>query len=206
MSGKRPCFAQRHAPLAVRRRVGGIREAAWDPAREQGEAGTPKGFTLVELLIATLLLAIFLTFASVNWNAFAPNNKESFLESLSMEISLLREEAISDYDEKAIEFDLVNNIVTIGRIDKVMGFVRGRELNLPEQSRIKDLVINGESFSTGKPLMVFYPTGAVDRVILHLDLKQNDYYSILVSPLTAKTTGEQGYIEEATVQERNNPS
>jgi prepilin-type N-terminal cleavage/methylation domain-containing protein len=133
------------------------------------------GFTLVELLIATLLLAIFLTFASVNWNAFIPNSKETFLERFSMEISLLREEAISDYDAKAIEFDLVDNTITIGRIDRVMGFVKQRELTLLEESRMKDLLINGETFSTGKPLMVFYPTGAVDRVILHLDLKQNDY-------------------------------
>lgn len=164
------------------------------------------GFTLIELLIATLLLAIFLTFASVNWKAFTPNDKESFVEKLATEISLLKEEAISDYDEKAIEFNLVDNIITIGRIDKTMGFVKVRELPLPEKSRMKDLLINGEVISTGKPLMAFYPTGTVDRVILHLDLDQDDYYSISVSPLTAKTTGEQGYIEEITVRARNNPS
>lgn len=160
----------------------------------------------MELLIVTLLLAIFLTFASVNWDSLNRNNRETFLERFSVEISLLREEAISDYEEKAIEFDLVDNVITIGRIDKTMGFVKRRELSLPEQSRIKDLLINGESFSTGKPLMVFYPTGAVDRVILHLDLKQNDYYSVSISPLTAKTVGEQGYIEEIAVGGRNNPS
>jgi len=164
------------------------------------------GFTLIELLIVTLLLAIFLTFASVNWKVFTPNDNQSFLEKLSIEISLLREEAISDYDEKAIEFNLVDNIISVGRIDKTMGFVKARELTLPEESRMKDLLINGESFSTGKPLMVFYPTGIVDRVILHLDLKENDYYSILVSPLTAKTTGEKGYLEETAIPGRNNPS
>lgn len=171
----------------------------WTPRKNNG-------FTLVELLIATLLLAIFLTFASVNWDAFTPNNKESFLERFSMEVSLLKEEAISDYDEKAVEFNLVENLITIGRIDKVMGFVKQRDLPLPDESRIKDLLVNGEPFSTGKPLMVFYPTGAVDRIILHLDLKGNDYYSISVSPLTAKTTGEEGYIEEIAVRGRNNPS
>lgn len=164
------------------------------------------GFTLIELLIVTLLLAIFLTFASVNWKVFTPNQNQSFLERLSVEISLLKEEAISDYDEKAIEFNLVDNIISVGRIDKTMGFVKARELTLPEESRIKDLLINGESFSTGKPLMLFYPTGIVDRVILHLDLKENDYYSILVSPLTAKTIGEKGYLEETAIPGRNNPS
>ncbi len=164
------------------------------------------GFTLLELVIVTLLLAIFLTFASVNWKVFAPNDNQSFLERLSVEISLLREEAISDYDEKAIEFNLVDNAITVGRIDKTMGFVKTRELALPDETRMKDLLINGESFSTGKPLMVCYPTGIVDRVILHIDLKENDYYSILVSPLTAKTTGEKGYLEEIAIPERNNPS
>jgi prepilin-type N-terminal cleavage/methylation domain-containing protein len=164
------------------------------------------GFTLIELLITTLLLAIFLTFASVNWGNFSRKSKESFLERFSMEVSLLREEAISDYDEKAIEFNLVDNVITAGRIDRTQGLVKQREVPLPEKSSMKDVLINGESFSTGKPLMVFYPTGTVDRVILHIDLKQNDYYSISISPLTAKTTGEQGYIEEITVRGRSNPS
>lgn len=164
------------------------------------------GFTLLELLIVTLLLAILLTFASVNWDAFLHGNKESFLDTFTMEVSLLREEAISDYDPKAIEFNLVDNAVAVGRIDRLQGFVKLRELVLPEESRMKDVMINGESFSTGKPLMVFYPAGTVDRVILHLELQQNVYYSISVSPLSAKTTGEQGYIEEVTIQGRDNPS
>jgi prepilin-type N-terminal cleavage/methylation domain-containing protein len=165
-----------------------------------------EGFTLIELLITTLLLAIFLTFASVNWTAFLPGGKESFLERFTMEVTLLREEAISNYDRKAIEFNLSDNAVAVGRIDRVEGFVRSRDIALPEESRLKDLVINGESFSSGKPLMIFYPSGAVDRVILHLEVKENSYYSISVSPLTAKTTVEQGYIEESTISGRYNPS
>lgn len=165
-----------------------------------------EGFTLIELLITTLLLAIFLTFASVNWTAFLPGGKESFLERFTMEVALLREEAISDYDRKAIEFNLPDNTVAVGRIDQAEGFVKLRELTIPEESRLKDLLINGEPFSSGKPLMIFYPTGVVDRVILHLEVKENDYYSISVSPLTAKTTVEQGYVEEATIRERYNPS
>ena len=157
------------------------------------------GFTLVELLITTLLLAIFLTFASVNWSAFSPATKESFLEKLALEVSLLREEAISNYDQKAIEFDLLNNLITVGRIDRLLGFVSGRTIALPEEFHMKDLLINGERFSTGKPLVLFYPTGVVDRVILHVELSGNEFYSISISPLTGKTTGEQGYIEEVAI-------
>jgi prepilin-type N-terminal cleavage/methylation domain-containing protein len=49
-----------------------------------------RGFTLVELLIVTLLLAIFLTFASVKWQVFSSKGVESFLENFSIEVTLLR--------------------------------------------------------------------------------------------------------------------
>jgi prepilin-type N-terminal cleavage/methylation domain-containing protein len=165
-----------------------------------------KGFTFVELLIVTLLLAIFLTFASVNWDVFSRKGDESFLESFSIAVALLREEAVSTYEERAIEFDLSTNTIQIGRLDREKGLLQPRELKVPESHVLKDVVVNGEKYTVGKAFMLFFPGGMVDRVILHFETDKEQFYSVLLNPLTAKVTGEYGYIEEIVLPGRDNTS
>ena len=64
------------------------------------------GFTLLELLIVVLLLAIFLSFASVNWVGLSSTDKETFVEQFSIQVALVREDAVSNFEERVIEFDL----------------------------------------------------------------------------------------------------
>jgi prepilin-type N-terminal cleavage/methylation domain-containing protein len=165
-----------------------------------------EGFTFVELLIVTLLIAIFLTFASVNWQVFSRKGGESFLENFSIEVTLLREEAISKYEERAVQFDLSANSVYIGQPDRQEGFLKTRELKIPEPYTLRDVVVNGEKITVGKATMRFLSGGMIDRVILHLVSGKDQFYTILLNPLTAKVTGENGYIEEITLPGRNNPS
>ena len=165
-----------------------------------------KGFTLVELLIVTLLLALFLTFASVNWQVFSRQGAESFLERFSIEVTLLREEAISNYEDRAIQFDVSANGIYIGRPDRLAGFLKTRELNVPEPYVLRDVVLNGLKVTQGKATMRFLSNGMIDRVILHFGLGADKLYTFLLNPLTAKVTGENGYVEEITLPGRNNPS
>ena len=159
-----------------------------------------RGFTLVELLIVTLLLAIFLTFASVKWQNLSKKGGESFLESFSIEVTLLREEAISNFEERAIQFDLSTNSIYIGSPDRLKGFLQSRELKVPDTYVLKDIVLNGEKISIGKTTMRFFSTGMIDRVILHFAVAKDQFYTVLLNPLTAKVTGENGYIEEITLR------
>jgi prepilin-type N-terminal cleavage/methylation domain-containing protein len=159
-----------------------------------------RGFTLVELLLVTLLLAIFLTLASVNWLAFSRKNGESFLESFSIEVTLLREEAISSYAERAIQFDLSANSIYIGSPDRLKGFLQIRELKVPEPYVLKDIVLNGEKITLGKATMRFLSSGLIDRVILHFTSAKDQFYTVLLNPLTARVTGENGYVEEITLR------
>ncbi len=157
------------------------------------------GFTLVELLIVTLLLAIFLTFASVNWQAFSRKGGEDFLETLSIEVSLLREEAISSYEERAIQFDIATNSIYVGQPDRLKGFLQAREVKVPEPYALRDVVLNGEKVTLGKVTMRFLSTGLIDRVILHFASAKDQFYTVLLNPLTARLTGENGYVEEISL-------
>jgi len=164
------------------------------------------GFTLLELILVVLLMSILLTFASVKWDFLAKKDKETFLERLSIEISLLRENAISDYEQKAIQFDLKNNLVSIGYVDLIKGFVSSRDIEIPETYLLKDVIINGGKISIGKAVMRFYPTGLVDRLIMHLDGKNEGFCSVIINPLTAKISEEHGYLEEIIIPKRDNPT
>jgi hypothetical protein len=46
----------------------------------------------------------------------------------------------------------------------------------------------------------------IDRVILHFETDKEQFYSVLLNPLTAKVTGEYGYIEEISLPTRDNTS
>lgn len=165
-----------------------------------------RGFTLVELLVVTLLLAIFLTLASVNWQTFSRKGAEGFLESFSIEVTLLREEAISNYEERVIQFDLSSNSIYVGLPDREKGFLQVREIKVPDPYTLQDVVVNGEKVIVGKAAMRFLSGGMIDRVILHLASGKDQFYTILLNPLTARVAGEHGYIEEITLPGRNNAS
>jgi prepilin-type N-terminal cleavage/methylation domain-containing protein len=180
--------------------------AAHRHVRRRGTGAGLLGFTLVELLIVILLISIFLTFASVNWNVGKKTGKQALLEGFSIETALLREEAVSRYEDRLIEFDITNNEAHTGRLDPKTGFVRDRNLTMPEEFRVKDMVVNGQQFSQGKCYMTFYTSGMVDRAVLHIESSDSGMYSLLVNPLTGKVSGEDGYIQEIAVNGRNNPS
>lgn len=150
-------------------------------------------------------MSILITFASVNWNVGTKKGKDALLEQFSIDIALIREDAIGHYENRVVEFDVTGNTIRVGRMDLKTGFVGTGELHLQDDFRLKEVLINGERFSLGKCYMTFYAGGMVDRAVLHLEGGQ-DAYSLLVNPLTARVRGENGFIEEVSVQGGNNPS
>jgi len=166
-----------------------------------------KGFTLVELLIVILLLSIFLTFASVNWNVMDKKGKEALLEDFSIDISVIKEDAVSNYENRIIEFETGTGNMRVGALDEKGQFVEIKKIDLTEGYQVNDAVINGKPFSAGKCYMTLRGDGMVDRVILHLrGDDEDDRYSLIVNPLTARVTGENGYFQESRFTGGNNPS
>jgi prepilin-type N-terminal cleavage/methylation domain-containing protein len=164
-----------------------------------------RGFTLMELMIVVLLMSILITFASVNWGVLSKKGAETFLEKFSIEVGLLREEAISTYQQRAIQFDLTNNVISVGVMDLAEGFKSRRKMDIPEGYVLKDVVINGEKTSRGTREMKFYPSALVDKAIIHFDAT-TEFYSILVQPLTARVEAKNVYVEEISLREWYNPS
>jgi prepilin-type N-terminal cleavage/methylation domain-containing protein len=158
-----------------------------------------RGFTLLELIIVVLLVSILLMFASVNWNVTSKSGKDALLEDFSAGLSLVREEAISNYENRVLEFHISTNKVMVGVVDQKGLFLGSGEVRLPEGYQIKDVVLNGQPFPSGKCYGTLYPSGTSDRMIIHIEGDNNSSYSLLVNPLTAKVSGENGYFEETSI-------
>jgi prepilin-type N-terminal cleavage/methylation domain-containing protein len=165
----------------------------------QKNRGSERAFTLLELLIVILLISIFLTFASVNWSGTQKQGSDALLDGFSIAVSLLKEEAISKYEDRVIEFDITGGKVLFGYIDQKQGFTGMGEIPLSKGYLLKDVVVNGEKFSMGKGYATVSASGMTDRTIVHFE-GGDQYYSLSINPLTAKTTGERGYIEETPIK------
>lgn len=165
-----------------------------------------EAFTLLELIVAILLVSILITFASVNWSGFMRNETETLVDRFSLEVSAIREDAISSYQQRAMQFDLGNNEITVGAFDTARRFDAIRKLDTPDDYVLRDVIVNGWKVSTGKTLMRLYPSGLSDKAIIHLESKSEGFYSIIVQPLTGKVEGTQEYVEEISVREGDNPS
>ncbi|OPY64450.1 MAG: hypothetical protein A4E63_03491 [Syntrophorhabdus sp. PtaU1.Bin050] len=165
-----------------------------------------KGFTFLELIITILLISILITFAAVNWGVFTRKEKEVFLEQFSMEITLLREDAISSNQQRALRFDLEDDTIEVGAPDLVKGFESFRKLKVPDGFSLTDVVVNGQRVTTGTALMKVYSSGFVDRTILHFHGAEEGMLSLIIQPLTARVEAHNGYIQEISLRERDNPS
>ncbi len=173
--------------------------------RAQNLAET-KGFTFVELIIAILLISILITLAAVNWGVFTKKESEVFLEQFSMELTLLREDAISSYQERALRFDMTRNMIEIGAPDLVKEFESFRKLKVPDGFSLTDVIVNGQRVTMGTALMKVYSSGLVDKAILHFHGREEGMVSLVIQPLTARVEAHSGYIQEISLRERNNPS
>jgi prepilin-type N-terminal cleavage/methylation domain-containing protein len=166
-----------------------------------------RGFTLIEILVVILVLGIFITFASANWSGFTKKGKDALLEKFSINIAMIREKAIAEYENRVVEFDVGEGKVRVGTLDVNNRFLEGGGIELAKGFRIRDVLINGQTYPSGKCYMTFRADGTLDRAILHLEEEDKDeLFSMVVNPLTGQVTGENGYIEETTIRDRNNPS
>jgi len=162
------------------------------------------GFTFIELIIAVLVLSISITFVAVNWGAFATKEGSSFIERFSLEISLLREDAISSYQERILQFDLADNKIESGVIDMRRGFEVLRRLAVPSDFHLIDTVINGQKVTNGATQMRFYPMGFLDKTILHFKAAKDGWLTIIIWPLTGRLEIRNEYIDEIKLNKGDN--
>lgn len=163
-----------------------------------------KGFTFIELTIAILLTAILISFAAVNWGTFFGKDNQSLKDRLAVEVAMLREDAISRYEDRVIQFDMTNNAIESGSVDAVRGFEASRRIPVPPGLILLDTVINGQRVGSGISHMRIYALGFTDKAILHLADSRQGWTTIIIWPLTGEIESHNEYRDEIRLEERNN--
>jgi len=71
---------------------------------------------------------------------------------------------------------------------------------LPEGIRLADVSTPGLGrVSEGKRFIAFYPNGYVDASAIHLEDTRGQIYSLIINPLTGRTTIYDHYVEQRTI-------
>jgi hypothetical protein len=84
--------------------------------------------------------------------------------------------------------------------DQSSSFTRRRRL--PAGIRFEDVVSATEKVTEGQAYTQFFPSGLVDRTIIHLRADDGSQLSVLIHPLSGRVTIEPGYRELEVAQKR----
>jgi len=88
------------------------------------------GFTLIELMFVAFLLSLFLLLWQSGGRLFKGGRRDIPREVFPGDC-FMREDAISSYQERVLEVDIVNNTLSVGSLDLVKGFSALRGIELP---------------------------------------------------------------------------
>jgi hypothetical protein len=84
--------------------------------------------------------------------------------------------------------------------DQSSSFTRRRRL--PPGVRFEDVVTATEKVTEGQAYTQFFPSGLVDRTVVHLHAEDGSQLSVLIHPLSGRVTIEPGYRELEVAQKR----
>jgi hypothetical protein len=84
--------------------------------------------------------------------------------------------------------------------DQSSSFTRRRRL--PPGVRFEDVVTATEKVTEGQAYTQFFPSGLVDRTVVHLRAEDDSQLSVLIHPLSGRVTIEPGYRELEVAQKR----
>lgn len=161
----------------------------------------PEGFSLLELMVVMVLIALMTSFAvpGLRTSFFSDQLKTSTRKVLGL-VSEASQEAVSRHTEYFLYFDFDNNSISTGREEKQEGDreieQQSREYNLPDAVQLVDLMsVYGGKESSGKAAIRFSKQGYVDKTLIHLRSDDGDDMTIMLSPFLGVTKLFDSYID-----------
>jgi len=169
------------------------------PTSRAGTFSNPKGFTLVELGVVLLVLALFSGLVLPNLLGLGERGLSSTAGRLSSLVKYLYNEAALTGLEHRLIFDLDAGTFEAARVEE-NGELRhlesgpGKKTRLPENQSFREVRVAGRgSFSRGDVSTWFYPVGWLDETLIHLKSTQGDELTLRLSPLSGTTEIHEGY-------------
>lgn len=168
-----------------------------------GTDGTERGFTLIELSVALLIVAVLLTFLTPRFRELTEYDIKSSSRRLAGTIKYLFSEAALRHTHYRLNYDLKKGEYWVTYLDESKEFkedpsILSSRVRLPGTIHFEDIVTqHGGKVYEGETFTQFFPNGWVEETIIHLGDKRERHYSLLVMPLTGRVRIYDRYVEFA---------
>jgi len=162
-----------------------------------------KGFTLIELSVVLLVLAVVLAFVTPRFRELTEYDIKTSSRRLAGTIRYLFNEASIRHTHYRLNYDLKEREYWVTYLDEERQFkedpsILSARVRLPGTVHFEDIVTQhaGKVYE-GKTFTQFFPIGWVEETIIHLGDTRERHYSLLVMPLTGKVRIYDRYVEFA---------
>lgn len=145
------------------------------------------GFTLIELVAVTAIIAIMLVFAvPLFQNPYAFDAERKALNQLTAKLESYKRKAVQEQKVYQMHFNFDREIIWVydsSRQTEPLKDIEPDGFALPQELRLQDIeYTDGEKVSSGEAVISFSPEGYSEKVLIHLQNLQSDNISILVEP------------------------
>ena len=184
-------------------------------ARPSTARAARRGFTLVELVVVTLILALIGGIAVISWSSMLPSQKfNSAVRNLSEVLYGTRSDAIARNREFQIHYDLDEDTYKVRTPFRPgCGFAESddeehlwvHETNLKESGiDILSVTVDDVTYDDGKIMVRFQPLGASSYHTIQLRQEQFDReFTIELLPVTGEIRFHEGLFEREPAQEND---
>lgn len=160
-----------------------------------------RGFTLIELSVVLLVLAVLLAFVTPRFRDLTEYEIKSSSRRLGGTIKYLFNEAAIRHVHYRLNYDLKKGEYWVTYLDEEKEFkedpsILSSRVRLPTNIHFEDIVTqHGGKVYEGETFTQFFPIGWVEETIIHLGDTRERHYSLLVMPLTGKVRIYGRYVE-----------
>jgi prepilin-type N-terminal cleavage/methylation domain-containing protein len=169
------------------------------PISSTGNWNNHSGFTLVELAVVTLLVALL---AAVTVPLFGTGRRGDLHATARRVAGMSRyyfqEAALSGRDHR-LEFDLDRQVFVVKRLEENGELVAvkgiGRKKSPAGEVRITDVTITGRGRSSGTATVRILPVGWLEETVVHLEDQGGRQLTVRLMPLTGSSETYEGHRE-----------
>lgn len=197
--------------MAIGLRPGPTDGAPGPADRTRRTARATAGFTLLEMGLVLLILAVIISFAIPRLRDASSQELQSHVRRLATTFRFLRNEAVLNGRVYMLNYDLDQQRYWISSEDAPGGAAAGagaenelglfaRPVTLPNTVAFSDIVFQGVGkLAQGQMFTRFYPDGFVEPTVVHMD-NGREAFTLTVWPLTGQVNIYDGYRDFELVQ------
>ena len=163
---------------------------------------TQDGLTLVEISIVLLLLSFVLLLTIPRYmDVLGAQRLKSSAHLITGMVRYVYDQATAKKQIYRLNYNLRDGEIWVTSVNAAGEFVDdrsalGRRRKLPVGIEFEDIVTPAAKVKEGRTYTQFFPTGLVDRGVVHLRTDGGAQLTLLIQPLSGRVKIEQGYREE----------